>query len=397
MPQGENTLSSGVMEYRCTRCSAPLEVTPETIIAVCSFCGTPNVVAGEVPPEELKDIVIIPSLDENTIMQKAVERTRKDPDLSGLVNKIDFQRPMGVYVPFYFVNVKIRVDYRVKARVRYRVTEIVHGQRVAAAKSKVVEFEDSIVIDRRVPVLARRNVSGYSIRALVQHYLEKPAPGKPLWEFEWKRSEAVKVLSAEFLRYKALGIVLDMVFEEAREKTLEDAKAKAREKAGVSDIAGIDLIEGSFTYRIIDKSVSGLTLIPYWMVPYTYNNGVYRYFMSGWDGEVIVAEEPVTAKHRLMYLLASIGGPGILGSAGLILGLYSDSQSVRGFGGALFLAGLGIAWFSAKGIMGSVRVESPYYTVDLEKEIEKLFEQARSGRAIGLLSAYRLAKEYSGR
>ncbi len=397
MPQGENTLSSGVMEYRCTRCSAPLEVTPETIIAVCSFCGTPNVVAGEVPPEELKDIVIIPSLDENTIMQKAVERTRKDPDLSGLVNKIDFQRPMGVYVPFYFVNVKIRVDYRVKARVRYRVTEIVHGQRVAAAKSKVVEFEDSIVIDRRVPVLARRNVSGYSIRALVQHYLEKPAPGKPLWEFEWKRSEAVKVLSAEFLRYKALGIVLDMVFEEAREKTLEDAKAKAREKAGVSDIAGIDLIEGSFTYRIIDKSVSGLTLIPYWMVPYTYNNGVYRYFMSGWDGEVIVAEEPVTAKHRLMYLLASIGGPGILGSAGLILGLYSDSQSIRGFGGALFLAGLGIAWFSAKGIMGSVRVESPYYTVDLEKEIEKLFEQARSGRAIGLLSAYRLAKEYSGR
>ncbi len=397
MPQGENTLSSGVMEYRCTRCSAPLEVTPETIIAVCSFCGTPNVVAGEIPPEELKDIVIVPSLDENTIMQKAVERTRKDPDLSGLVNKIDFQRPMGVYVPFYFVNVKIRVDYRVKARVRYRVTEIVHGQRVAAAKSKVVEFEDSIVIDRRVPVLARRNVSGYSIRALVQHYLEKPAPGKPLWEFEWKRSEAVKVLSAEFLRYKALGIVLDMVFEEAREKTLEDAKAKAREKAGVSDIAGIDLIEGSFTYRIIDKSVSGLTLIPYWMVPYTYSNGVYRYFMSGWDGEVIVAEEPVTAKHRLMYLLASIGGPGILGSAGLILGLYSDSQSVRGFGGALFLAGLGIAWFSAKGIMGSVRVESPYYTVDLEKEIEKLFEQARSGRAIGLLSAYRLAKEYSGR
>ncbi len=401
MSTGGEELTIQPIEYKCANCGAPLDVTPETIIAVCGYCGTPNVVAGEVPPEEIKNIAIVPSLDENNIIQKAVERTRKDPDMAGLANRVNFLKPIGVYVPFYFVRIKIGVDYRAKAKVHYRVSEIVHGQRVYKSKVKEVILEGSTKpIERTVPVLARRNVSGYSVKALIEHYMEKPAPAKPIWEFKWRRSEAIRVLSAEFLRDKALSIAMEIAVSEAHDKAVRIIEDEARAKAGVKDIVKVSFEELDLKMRVIDKTVSGITLLPYWMVPYTYNNGVYRYFMTGWDGEVVVAEEPVTAKHRLTYLLASIGGPGILGSAGLIAAVYGENQNIRTLGGVLFLAGLGIAWFSAKGITGSVRVESPYYTVDMEKEIDKLFEQAR-GEGIegimGIVRAYSLAKEYKGR
>ncbi|MDK2383629.1 MAG: hypothetical protein QI199_02315, partial [Candidatus Korarchaeota archaeon] len=45
--------------YRCERCSAPLEVSPETIVAICPYCGYPNHISGTL---SVKDVWIVPSL-----------------------------------------------------------------------------------------------------------------------------------------------------------------------------------------------------------------------------------------------------------------------------------------------------------------------------------------------
>lgn len=67
--------------FRCERCGAPLEVSPETIIAVCPYCGYPNHISGNIKTE---NIYIVPSLDKERdspiLLEEGREGLRPEKD-----------------------------------------------------------------------------------------------------------------------------------------------------------------------------------------------------------------------------------------------------------------------------------------------------------------------------
>lgn len=74
------------LTFKCERCGAPLEVSPETIIAVCPYCGYPNHISGNIKTENI--YIVPPSLDKNTIAQSFWKRVEKDFDLRRIKDDI---------------------------------------------------------------------------------------------------------------------------------------------------------------------------------------------------------------------------------------------------------------------------------------------------------------------
>jgi len=111
----DNEVSSATI-FRCRNCGAPLDVSPETIVAICSYCGYANWIR-----EDLKeDILIVESLKDNEILGKARDRIETDKDLRSIAKYISVLRPYLVCIPFYFVDVKAEADYSGTVNVRVR-------------------------------------------------------------------------------------------------------------------------------------------------------------------------------------------------------------------------------------------------------------------------------------
>jgi len=83
-----------VESVRCSYCGAPLEVTPDSVVAVCRYCGRPNFLLGN--PAE---VLAVSTLSSSDVVKKAVERTKKDLNLRWRMSAINFTSPDLYYLP----------------------------------------------------------------------------------------------------------------------------------------------------------------------------------------------------------------------------------------------------------------------------------------------------------
>ena len=81
-------MEGAVESLKCSQCGAPLEVTPDSVVAVCRYCGRPNFFLGN--PAE---VLAVPTLSSSEIVKKAVERTKKDLNLRRRMSAINFTSP----------------------------------------------------------------------------------------------------------------------------------------------------------------------------------------------------------------------------------------------------------------------------------------------------------------
>ncbi|NPA99581.1 MAG: hypothetical protein GXO43_09400 [Crenarchaeota archaeon] len=365
-----------VQAFRCQRCGAPLDVTPETIIAICKYCGYPNVLTTNLPEEEAFSIRVVPTLPEKTIIEKAMERTRRDPDLKGIADKIRWRKPYGLYIPFYTATISLDLEYWMRLRVRY-VENVRRGNRwETRTYSRILDVSGKVSLkDEKIPILARKGVHGFSVRAMGLHYINKHPDSVSLQDIDWKK-HGLNTLSAEFSRSDAEDIALEVGLNRLKAKAYEEAVSRARGWRG--RVVNVNVLMRRYRLDIKKLSIEPLTLVPYWRLTYEYRGGIYRYYMSGWDGEVVIAEEPVLPKHRIAYLLGGIGGGG-LSSIGAVMAAMAQTHTMTFLGAFFFVAGALLSYTMGKKILATVRVESPYGGGEsMEEEVEKIFEKAET-------------------
>jgi len=342
---------------RCRVCGAPLEVTPETIVAVCSYCGAPNwtVQAYTYP------IVIVPAQSSGArrIMLRWLEN---DPDLRRLRGPKTIKSLEIVYFPLYVVDAHARSRYAGVAAVTLTRTRVVKRgkETTVVTETRTVEVPVSGVLERdyTVPVVARRNYDRSIVDRVVEYYLRSRPEAVPIGEVDWSQVKGT-VLAAEFDHETASRMALDeacdRLIAEVEKKMDEEARARAMALAPGWLPTTVVWLSRRRTCRPTVKQLSPLTLVPMISGSYAYRGSIYSVAFAGWDGAKVYSEEPVTAGERLAYFAGAVGAAGLLGGGGLAAGLALFESTLAGLLG--LLAGAVGAYYLSQGALRDVRVE----------------------------------------
>ncbi len=378
MTEASGKVLSGTYEFRCRNCGSPLDVSPETIVAICSYCGYPNWIR-----EDLKsEVLVVPALDESRILEKARERVSTDRDLKKIKDKITIGKPYLLYIPYYFADARSEADYWGRVRVRIRKCTGSGKDRRCETYTRIVTVSGHYgPFSQVLHIVARRGVGAFSIHALGLYYLEKRPETRKLEEVDLLKSKIRRILGVEIDRKTAADMALDEHLDSLRDRVTEEMISEAKRRAGIysGSVVGATILAKRITPKNIDIKMSQITLLPLYIIPYKYQSGTYRFFMSGWDGVSIIAEEPMNMLSRLSWGLTSAVLPGILGgAAAYLLSLGKDAVYMGAF---LGLLGMAASYYAFKMATRPVRVEV----------VEKRFQTVRgflerTGKVISALS-----------
>ncbi len=329
---------------RCSYCGAPLEVTPDSVVAVCRYCGRPNFLLGN--PAE---VLAVPTLSSSDVVKKAVERTKKDLNLRWRMSAINFTSPDLFYLPLYFVDARLNADYRATVVVTYTKTVYVRGQPRTHIVTRTVKVAGRVSLSDVVAVLARRATWGLSADALAKHFFDTAPEPKPLTDAAAQRPG--KFLAAEITPERAKAKAVRSLIPRLLTRVEQDAAARARKAVGVLT-AATTVKDKTVDYEVARLEASRLTYLPLWVMTYLFNGSHYHYYVAGWDGRVVLAEEPAFAEHRAASLLGAVAAGGVLGGLGSAL-LPADFFT----GTVALTAGAVLSYLAAGGLLRSRRVE----------------------------------------
>jgi len=270
-------VASTTPELVCQRCGAPLTVTPETIVAICEYCGYPRILGSTINPDE---VFIVESIGRDAAVSAFWKAVEADRDLRRLRNKIDLLEVEGFYVPAWIG--RVMVD---------GVVEYIVRERRDNREYKRLVRED-ISFQSGIGFCARRAAATFGITDAIYYFLKtrERAKSQPLTEFPQEKWERVKL--------KVLNTEVDV--SEVRERMCED----------VADIVRSNYAHREVTYFRVYASLTEqpkLYLIPVWLAYYRYGEGTFRMALAGWDGARVAASEPVTGLHRALYTLGVFG------------------------------------------------------------------------------------------
>jgi hypothetical protein len=190
---------------------------------------------------------------------------------------------------------------------------------------------------------------GLSADALAKHFLETAPEPKPLAEVVSQGRSTF--LAAEITPERAKAKAVRSLISRLLARVEQDAAAKAKEAVGVKTATTI-VQDKTVNYEVVKLEASRLTYLPLWVMTYLYDGSHYHYYVAGWDGRVVVAEEPVFAEHRAASLLGAVAAGGFLGGLGATY-LLTDLLM-----GVMTLAGGGVlSYVATGGLLKSRRVE----------------------------------------
>ncbi len=262
--------------YECEKCGAPLDLTPETIIAICSYCGFPNTISGLISPDEA---TVVPSLPENTLVKGFWSLVRRDRDLRKLrgINLMDIE---GHYMPVWAGRVRI---YGTVSYYERRVET-----RGKTTRTKTVYYIDKVDREEIIVVPARRQFTGFGAKELMLHYAQTRPKETILSSIESSTWENIRlrVLGAEYDKKTAMKLIVDEAVDNLREEYLKKGD-------------GIDCFDihvtGPFNVRLV--------LLPVWNITYTYAGSAYQAVFAGWDNQCVIRTEPLTASQRALSIV----------------------------------------------------------------------------------------------
>ncbi|MEM0211253.1 MAG: hypothetical protein QXM35_01105 [Candidatus Methanomethylicia archaeon] len=322
-------MSSNIaIEFKCKNCGGKLDVTPETLVAICSYCGTPNWFV-----ESSEEIMIVPSVSRDEILKSFLTRVSEDFDLKRIANKIQIVEVAGFYIPFYFFSIKVEGFYE-----GWKTERVVESRgrsvQTRTRRRKVSERFSSIL---KVPILGRRSAEDFSLNELASYYKYSNPKAVPISDFKNFRD-----LKMTFLRSE---IGVDEASMIARDDAGDIMRSKISSKVD-------ELTKFVCSTKILEKSP--IILLPYWYVIYSYGDSIYRVAYAGWDKHMLLAQEPVMIYHRLQYFAGVLSG--CLISAFGFTSLFSWGVdpifSILGL-----IAGCIVSWFFGKKLVSDVRIE----------------------------------------
>ncbi|RLE82178.1 MAG: hypothetical protein DRJ51_02140 [Thermoprotei archaeon] len=311
--------------YTCSRCGAPLNVTPETIVSVCEYCGYPSIISGIVSPE---DIYILSSLPRSSVEKAFWEVVESDFDLRRIRKDIVIHDIYGVYIPVWISKVHLR------GRVSYYYYR--HENKSRRRIYKVVSVSRRIL----VPLLARKQVTLLGAKEALNKIHEKILKkySKKLVEVSrenWRKIK-LEVLNTEYDK--------KIASERIREDALDILRERFKSKGTID----------GFDVKVIGADDPKLYLIPLWQVYYRYKDAIYSMFFAGWDLGLLVKTEPVITLRRVLYLIGALAA--IATAPALTLLIFKSEEVELGYF-FLPLMAVGAAYTLSELIIRDMRVE----------------------------------------
>ncbi len=350
-----SSASGAAGAFRCQRCGAPLEVTPETIVAVCPYCGFPNwTVQAYVHPIEL---VAAQARRGREFFERYLSTDR---DMVGIRDRIVLKSLETIYVPVYFVDVAVRSHYRGRATVVLeKIVVKEKGEVETKTRMVTVYVEGDFASTFNLDVVARRFVDETVLEPLIKHYRQTRPTSKPIGEVNWDEVKGT-VLSSEIPPDDAGSIARDRACEQARSIVESRMRDEASEKAAIMH-PGWTPVSVDWEYKRIPcrsrvTSISPIILIPYILAVYAFEGKHYKTVFAGWDGTRVYGEEPITSGRRTLYFTSTIISSLLAGAGiGLLLAGVTDAQIL----GGLLMAGAGVygAYSLAGKAVADVRIE----------------------------------------
>ncbi len=313
------------LSIKCKTCGAPMEVSPDSMLNICKYCGTvyPAKAIENIP------IYIASSISKNEIINSFNRRMSSDRDMKG--KDYNIVEVKGTYVPLYISHVS--------ATGRWEG----YKWEGSGKNRRKVRKSGKIDIDGHFPTVARKYAYEFGLPYIGNHIYDSEI--KKFDEVDWN-SVSLPVMSIDIDEEDAEDIIKDDFVDEIGEKI----KSKYSLDAFTHFECHVD---------IHDRFI---LLYPLWTVVYKFKGGTYRVALEGSKGRVILAMEPMFTKHRIVRFLGALG-LGILSGIVWHLGwsLASDSDS----GGGKILLGtvvllviiLGTAFKLSRSMLKSVRIE----------------------------------------
>lgn len=316
--------------FKCERCGAPLEVSPETIVAICPYCGFPNHISGNLKTES---IYVVPSLDKNAIAQAFWGRVEKDFDLRRIKDDLQIVGIKGHYAPYWSGVV------HVQGTVRYmRREEECHTDSKGNTHCHTVErhYTERVNEDMRLLGSARRQIKSFGVEDLITHFSKTWPEGKRLLDLD---EDAWSKIKLEILN-------TEMDERQARLIMREDAVDIVRNRF----LAKSDRIERFDIHADEPKDVK-LLLLPMWTVYYRYGNSIFQAVFAGWDGKGVATTEPMNVFRQAEYLAGA--------GAGMLIASFGAAAfgSSPVFAVLALIGGAAISWFAGSKVLEGQRVE----------------------------------------
>lgn len=326
--------------FRCGRCGAPLEVSPETIVSICSYCGYPNWIR-----EDLKsDIYIV----ENVVEEEAVKAARRYVGISSI------DRPLTLFIPFYIVEAKADADY--EALVRVTVQKCVRDSRGRTrCMSESVRVSVGGVLrgfHRRYPIAARKGVRGKTVEILSKYISSSSLRSIKLSEANLDKSKSRSILMIDLSRDDVRDLALDKHLDALRKKVEDEITREAKVKASIHGTpVSANILRRRITPRNIDVIISTPVLIPLYI--FADEEGKYKVVLSGWDLKPLILEKPVSFIYRAAWFSAGVLVSGFAGGVVGFTSFYEFNPVLSLI--AMVLGGVG-SWYSVKKALRPVRV-----------------------------------------
>ncbi|MGC8986700.1 MAG: hypothetical protein ACP5GL_02690 [Infirmifilum sp.] len=310
----------------CKRCGAPLSVDPESLIAVCDYCGYPNIIGGDFSSEHVS---IIPSKTREVVENKFIEVVKKDPQLSK-IEDIEVLEISGAYFPAWYTTIRANV------RASWYTT-VIEERNNRVITRRVLQHEER-TISRKIFLPARRRIPSEPVlNALASYTVKKAESISPTREdFDWEKIK-LEFLGVEIGRQEALRILTDKFIDSLR----EEYKSRGEQ---------LDF----FSASIVKVEEPVLLYVPVWTISYTAHDSVYLAVFDGYDLTCLYRSEPLTSLERIAgfslgLALSSLSGP-----------IFAATASLTGFETSLlFLGLLATAGYTiTKSAMASARVEN---------------------------------------
>jgi predicted RNA-binding Zn-ribbon protein involved in translation (DUF1610 family) len=308
--------------YRCRYCGAPLRVGPDTVVAICPYCGRPNWIRGS--PRELRGAKTPGPEEAEEYWRRLAE---KDPDLRSVSPVL--ARVESVLVPYYLGRGTARSRYEASGHLVVTITRR-RGDKTVT-ETRLVPFHVSGLYEAGFEALlvARRSPGEEAARLLAEHYLRTRPGLVPLEEAvgEWRRGFH-QALAADRSPEEARRWFLDDACDRVRKRVREVIRERARRSyVGPGTVTAVNVGWERVPCLVEGLEVEGPFFLPLVRAYYVVEDRIYPAFFAGWDGAPLAREEPFTTAQRLAL--------SILGGLAAGLGGSGAAAALAGIGGAV--------------------------------------------------------------
>ena len=276
---------SEMQVYHCPNCGAEIVTDEYTMAAVCSFCGSPDLIRERMEGEDRPEWVLPFSIGKKEAEERFLRWTK-----NGRMTPKDFtsrrtlDRITGMYVPFWLYDLKADVHMTADCTntfvTRFGDIETIHTRHFLAQRDMTAEYV-------RFPADASKKMDDTLMDQMEPFRYDQMRP------FEMPYLSGFVAERYNFRPEELFGRV-----EKRAEKY---AEAAVRET-----IQGYETVQVTDTRVNVRQEGASYALLPVWMLRYQYLGKEYAFTMNGNTGKII-GELPISRTKLL--------------AAGLLIGL----------------------------------------------------------------------------